>query len=140
MLPSSSALPSSSFRDAISQSVLQQSFVKSASVVNSVTASTWHSRLGHPSAATQKLVMQLCKIPLMNKNELDFCCSCCLGKAHSLHSPLSSTSYSQPLKLIFSDLWGPASFVSSPGYSYYYVTFVDAFTSVKVLYCVDSCM
>ena len=40
---------------------------------------------------------------------------------------LSSTTYSQPVELIFSDWWGPAPFVSSTGYSYY-VTFVDAFT------------
>ena len=87
----------------------------SSASVNSIASSTWHSRLGHPSAAVQKLVMQLCKIPFINKSELHFCCSCCLGKAHRLHSPSSNTTYNQPLELIFSDLWGPAPFVSSTG-------------------------
>ena len=66
-------------------SILPHAIVNSASV-HSITANTWHSRFGHPSAAVQKLVMQLCKIPFINKSELDFCCSCCLGKAHRLHS------------------------------------------------------
>ena len=71
--------------------------------------------------------MQFCKIPFINKSELDFCCSCCIGKAHKVHSPSSHTTYNQPLELIFHDLWGPAPFVSSTGYNYY-VTFADAYT------------
>jgi len=86
MLYSSSAPTSSSFRNVSFNSALHSSLVNTASL-NFITTSTWHSRIGHPSAATQNLVMQLRKIPLMNKNELDFCCSCCLGKAHRLHAP-----------------------------------------------------
>ena len=47
--------------------------------------------------------MQFFKIPFINKSELDFCCSCCIGKPHKLHSPSSHTTYNQPLELIFDD-------------------------------------
>ena len=73
MLSSSSAFTSILFRNMSLNSVLPSSseqadysLVRSASL-NSITASTWRSRLGHPSAVTQKLVMQLSNIPHMNK-------------------------------------------------------------------------
>ena len=40
---------------------------------------------------------------------------CCLGKAHRLPSHPSSTSYTFPLELIFTDLWGLALVVLSQG-------------------------
>lgn len=128
----SNSTSSSSFTKSTSKSDLLSSIVKThfpvnSAFVNTVSTNTWHSRLGHPIVATQKLVMRLCNISFNNKNELDFCNSCCLGKAQQIHSPLSSTSYSTPLELIFSDLWGPAPFVSSTSYTYY-VTSIDACT------------
>lgn len=68
----------------------------------------------------------------MNKN-VDFCTPCCLGKARRLPSTASTTSYSCPLELIFSDLWGPAPVTSFTG-SHYYMTFVDAHTRFTWLF------
>ena len=48
----------------------------------SLCFSTWHSRLGHPSADIRRIVLNLCKIPFSNKSVFDFCASCCLGKGH----------------------------------------------------------
>lgn len=47
---------------------------------------TWHSRLGHPSGDTMKLLSKLCNIPIMNKTASDFCSHCCVGQVSS--SPL----------------------------------------------------
>lgn len=72
-------------------------------------------------------------IHFANKTTIDFCSLCCLGKAHQLHAPSSTTVYHTPLELIFSDLWGPASFKSTSDFSYY-VTFFDAFTRFTWIY------
>lgn len=65
----------------------------------------WHNRLGHPCSEIQRMVLHNCNIPFSNKGMLDFCSSCCLGKAHKLPSH-STTQYTSPLALIFCDLWG----------------------------------
>ena len=67
---------------------------KSASIVpivntacNSISFSTWHSRLGHPSMDAMKIVFKICNIPPINKNVSDFCNHCGGCKFHRL--PLS---------------------------------------------------
>lgn len=87
----------------------------------------WHRRLGHAHSDAVKTILALCNIGYQNKNVSDFCNSCCLAKAHCLHAPPSKTEYHAPFDLVFSDLWGPAPYESTDGFSYY-VTFVDAFT------------
>ena len=104
--------------------------VNDASVVNtvynsSISFATWHSRLGHPTIDTMKLVFKLCNLPIIHKTGSDFCSQCFIGKSHRLPSSLSLSVYSPPVELIYSDLWGPSPIVSSTGYRYY-VTFVDA--------------
>jgi len=95
----------------------------------------WHLRLGHPNIHTLKLALQHCNIPIINKEKdvFNFCTACCMGKAHRLHSPSSETTYTHPLQLVFSDLWGPSPTVSSLGYKYY-ITFVDAFSRYTWIY------
>lgn len=49
------------------------------------------------------------------------------------HASAFVTNYTSPFELVYTDLWGPASFLSSNGYAYY-VTFVDAHTRFTWLY------
>lgn len=117
---------------------LLNAFVNNNTVnsVNSLTASsfsTWHNRLGHANSTAVTSALKLCNIPFVNKAVSDFCNACCLGKAHRLHAPSSLTSYNSVFELIFSDLWGPAPFISSNGFSYY-CTFMDAHTRFTWIY------
>src|ERR1044072_4369227 len=88
--------------------------------------SLWHCRLGHPHYEVLKAVLTHCNIHISNKMLLDSCSACCLGKAHRLPSHSSTTVYSQPLELLFCDIWGPAPLLSSLEYRY-------------ILTCVDAC-
>ncbi|GAU47127.1 hypothetical protein TSUD_247490 [Trifolium subterraneum] len=78
----------------------------------------WHLRLGHPNDQTLKSTLKQCNIPFINnKHDVsNFCTACCMGKAHRLYAPASQTTYTQPLELVFSDLWGPSPTVSSLGF------------------------
>uniref|UniRef100_A0A803NGK1 Integrase catalytic domain-containing protein n=1 Tax=Cannabis sativa TaxID=3483 RepID=A0A803NGK1_CANSA len=95
--------------------------------------SLWHSRLGHPSAKIVKLALSNCNIHLPNKVFPDICNACCLGKSHKLPFSHSTTTYTAPLQLIHSDLWGPAPINSSNGYRYY-ISFVDAYSRYTWIY------
>jgi hypothetical protein len=79
----------------------------------------WHLRLGHNHANAVKSVLNLCKIPFNNKNVLEFCNACSVGKSHKLHAPPSLTIHSTPFEVIHCDLWGPAPSTSYFGYNYY---------------------
>jgi histone deacetylase 1/2 len=85
----------------------------------------WHLRLGHPDDQTLKSTLKQCNISFSNnKNDVStLCTACCMGKAQRLHSSVSQTIYTHPLKLVFSDLWGPSPSVSPLGY-HYYITFI----------------
>ncbi|GAU13081.1 hypothetical protein TSUD_173810 [Trifolium subterraneum] len=99
----------------------------------------WHLRLGHPNDQTLKSTLKQCNIPFINnKNDVSsFCTACCMGKAHRLHSSASQTTYTHPLKLVFSDLWGPSPCVSSLGFQYY-ITFIDAYSRYTWIYLLKS--
>ena len=142
--------PSVSFQSAMSS--LSLPFSNNASVCNINTSSStcnnqssftsqylWHLRLGHPNTHTLKLALQHCNILIINKEKdvSNFCITCCMGKAHRLHSPSSETTYNHPLQLVFGDLWGPSPTVSSLEYKYY-ITFVDAFSRYTWIYLLTS--
>ncbi|MCH92265.1 retrovirus-related Pol polyprotein from transposon TNT 1-94, partial [Trifolium medium] len=97
----------------------------------------WHLRLGHPNNHTFKLVMQNYNLPFNNKDVSTFCAACCMGKAHRLHSPASHTTYTTPLELVYSDLWGPSPSPSKLGYNYY-ISFVDAYSKYTWIYLLKS--
>jgi histone deacetylase 1/2 len=97
----------------------------------------WHLRLGHPNQHSFKLVMQQCNFTVNNKDSSHFCAACCMGKAHKLHSPLSHTTYTTPLELVYSDLWGPSPTPSKQGYTYY-ISFVDAYSKFTWIYLLKS--
>jgi histone deacetylase 1/2 len=93
----------------------------------------WHLRLGHAHNKAVQTVLDWCKIPHSNKNVIDFCTYCCIGKSHRLHAPLSTTVYTKPFEVIHCDLWGPAPVTSYYGYNYY-ITFVDTYTKYTWIY------
>lgn len=102
-------------------------------VNHSTSFSLWHGRLGHANSNTVKIVLDICKVPFRNKNSLDFCNACCLGKSHRLHAPASTHTYQTPFEVVYSDIWGPSPVVSSCGFTYY-ITFVDAHTRFTWIY------
>lgn len=63
----------------------------------------------------------------------DFCDSCCLGKSHKLHAPLSKTKYNNLFDLIYTGIWGPTSTTLSNDYNYY-IAFMDAYSSYTWIY------
>ncbi|XP_019447442.1 PREDICTED: uncharacterized protein LOC109348071 [Lupinus angustifolius] len=89
--------------------------------------SLWHYRLGHPHFTVVKDVLKLCKIPCANNNDFEFCNSCCVGKAHRIHAPRSTSVYNACFELVYVDLWGPAPVHSITGFRYY-LSIVDAYT------------
>ncbi|GAU34785.1 hypothetical protein TSUD_205890 [Trifolium subterraneum] len=99
----------------------------------------WHLRLGHPNDQTLKSTLKQCNIPFINnKHDVsNFCTACCMGKAHRLYAPASQTTYTQPLELVFSDLWGPSPTVSSLGF-HYYISFIDAYSRYTWIYLLKS--
>ncbi|CAH9056104.1 unnamed protein product, partial [Cuscuta epithymum] len=106
---------------------------KSQSCNLSDSCNVWHLRLGHPHPEALKSVLQLCNVSVSNKNNLQFCSACCLGKAHRLPAYSSNTVYHKPFELIFTDLWGPAPVISFDGYTYY-IAFIDAHTRYTWIY------
>lgn len=93
----------------------------------------WHNRLGHPSAVIVHKTLDLCNVPYVNKQVLDFCNACCLGKIHRLPATDSTSVYNSPFELVYTDLWGLAPAKSSTGFLYY-VTFLDAHTKYTWIY------
>ena len=93
----------------------------------SSTFDLWHRRLGHPSTTTIKNVLSKCNVAHINKMDSNFYSSCCLGKIHRFLFSFSHTTYTKPLELIHSDLWGPTPVLSNSGYRYY-IHFVDVFS------------
>ncbi|RVW87716.1 Retrovirus-related Pol polyprotein from transposon TNT 1-94 [Vitis vinifera] len=85
----------------------------------------WHNRLGHPSSHIVSLVLNKCNLPHLNKIPSLICSACCMGKIHKSPFLHSTSSYTKPLELIHTDLWGPASTPSSHGHQYY-IHFIDA--------------
>ncbi|PNX79443.1 retrovirus-related Pol polyprotein from transposon TNT 1-94, partial [Trifolium pratense] len=59
---------------------------------------TWHLRLGHAHNKAVETVLKWCNIPYSNKTAITPCVSCCAGKSHRLHAPVSSTIYTKPFE------------------------------------------
>ena len=94
----------------------------------------WHNRLGHPSCKVLASIINSHSLPLLSKQPSNFLCeSCNCNKSHRLPFGTSTLSSSQPLELIYSDVWGPSPILSNDGFQYY-VIFVDHFTKYTWLY------
>lgn len=77
----------------------------------------WHGHLGHPSSHVVQRVVSQFGLPVLNKNT-SFCSSS-QGKGNKLSFFDSMFVASSPLDLNFSDIWEPASIISSHGYCHY---------------------
>ena len=104
-----------------------------SSVVSPSSRFMWHVHLEHPYDNTLKRVLNHCYIPISNKETTLFCFACAIGKFHRLHAPLSTTTYSKPLKLVYIDLCGPSPMPSFNCFRYY-LFFVDAYSWFTLIY------
>jgi hypothetical protein len=97
------------------------------------SAEQWHKCLGHPALHTVKHVISKFSLPVSSNKSAASCVSCQQAKAHQLPFPTSSSIFTRPLELLFSEVWGPSPVVSSNG-NKYYVTFIDAFSKFTWLF------
>ena len=87
-----------------------------------------HHRLGHPSSQVLKKLTASYSLPVTNSISSSSHCDACLcNKSHKLPFGTVSISCTQPLEVLFIDVWGPAPVISFDRYRYY-VIFVDYFT------------
>ncbi|KAG8498566.1 hypothetical protein CXB51_004883 [Gossypium anomalum] len=83
----------------------------------------WHKRLGHPSTAVVKLVLDKCQIVSNRKCLNNVCITCQKGKSHKLLFSNSTIEYMELFELVVSGMWGSAPVAC--GGNLYYVSFVD---------------
>ena len=105
----------------------------SSSSIDVSSVGLWHRRLGHPSFSIVTHVLNGCNIPFDSMKTSPLCHPCNVSKAHRLPYSDSKSTYSHPLELVHSDLWGPSPTTSRCGYSYY-VTFIDQFSRHTWIY------
>lgn len=115
-----------------SPSTISSSFPPQAHVTTSMSATTWHSRLGHPSPLKFSQLAQQLKLFSDNKCTSLNCTHCAVAKSHRLPFTLSNSTVNKPLSLIHSDVWGPFH-LSTAGFSYY-VLFIDDFSRFTWVY------
>jgi histone deacetylase 1/2 len=87
----------------------------------------WHCRLDHVFYGTIKHVLHNNNLHVGSIMRQNICPECTMAKSHNLPFSTSISSVFRPLELIYSDVWGSSSVVSTYG-SCYYVCFLDAFT------------
>jgi hypothetical protein len=94
-----------------------------------VSSQIWHRRLGHVSFP---VIHKAISLPIPNKNR-PICSDCQLAKSHAMPFIKMHVAVSQPLELIYSDVWGPASTLSTSG-ARYYISFLDDATKFLWLF------
>lgn len=92
-----------------------------------------HNRLCHPSPSIVKQVFSICNFSIPKNEVFTFCSACVFGKTHRLPFPLSQSTVSAPLQLIYSDVWGPSNTPSRNGFRFY-ASFIDAFSRFTWIY------
>jgi len=96
-----------------------------------ITVNTWHERFGHCSFKVLKQILSQRNI--CTCNDVHFCSTCVRGKCHQLPFHPSLNTYTKPLELIYTDVWGPSPVMASSG-ACYYVSFLDAYTKFTWIY------
>lgn len=95
-------------------------FILSRTIINVVESrALWHRRLGHPLLKTLKVLIRQLNPPTKLNEQLEFCESCQLGKAHALPFLNFVLQASENFELVHTDVWDPASVTSTNGYRYY---------------------
>jgi hypothetical protein len=93
----------------------------------------WHQQLGHASSPIVHRVVSQNNLSHSKENlEESVCDACQRAKSHQLPFHLSVSVSEEPLDLVFSDVWGPAS--SCVGRFKYYVSFIDNFSKFTWIY------
>ena len=88
----------------------------------------WHKRLGHPSLKIVHHLVKNFSLPISSqKQSSSLCHSCSTNKIHQQSFHGTSLQSNAPLELIYTDVWGPASYTGIDG-SRYYLIFVDHYT------------
>lgn len=96
---------------------------------SSVSAQRWHSRLGHPSLRSSKLL-----VPGLGSVSELHCESCELGKHKRVSFlPRVDTRASAPFRLVHSDIFCPIRVPNQCGYQYF-VIFIDDYSRMTWLY------
>lgn len=104
---------------------------QSYSVIPSFTRC--HSRLGHPSTSIVARIISKNKLPCLSESRDESVCDPCQkAKSHQLPYSKSSSFSSNPLDLIYSDVWGPAP--DSVGGKKYYMSFIDDYSKFTWVY------
>jgi hypothetical protein len=93
----------------------------------------WHGHLGHPSTSIVSRVIKSNKLPCLDESKAESVRDACQQvKSHQLPYNKSFCVSHHPLKLIHSDVWGPAP--ESVGRKKYYVSFIDDYNKFTWLY------
>ena len=87
--------------------------------------------MGHCNFTVVQNVLNECNISYTSQKQ--FCAPCIRGKLHQLPFHTSVSQYTEPLQLIFIDIWGPAPVCASNG-ARYYISFLDAHTKYTWLF------
>jgi hypothetical protein len=107
--------------------LLEQSTTKCALSIVKPSISRWHERLGHPSMVVVQRVLYDNKLAFSKESASAVVCDACqCAKSNQLPFPKSHSVSKAPLKLVFSDVRGPAP--NSIGHNNYYVSFIDDFS------------
>jgi hypothetical protein len=115
-------------------STVASSSKKVANVHERTSIDGWHKRLGHPSLKIVHHLVKNFSLPISsNKTLSSLCHSCSINKAHQQPFRVTSLQSHEPLELIYTDVWGPASYTGIDG-SRYYLIFVDHFTKYTWFY------
>ena len=93
----------------------------------------WHKWLGHPSLKVVHNLVKNFGLPITSKKLPSLCSSCSINKAHQQPFRVTSLQSHVPLELIYTDVWGPASYTGIDG-SRYYLLFVDHYTKYMWFY------
>jgi hypothetical protein len=98
-----------------------------------VSLDKWHLRLGHPAILVVNQVIQFNNLPVSSSKTPAFCSPCQQGKSHRLHFSSTPSTSSNPLQLLFLDVWDPAPH-NSVNNNRFYLSVVDDFSKYTWLY------
>ena len=101
---------------------------KVANVHERTSIDGWHKRLGHPSIKIVHHLVKNFSLSISSTKTLSSLChSCSINKAHQQPFRVNSLQSHEPFELIYTDVWGPASYTGIAE-SRYYLIFVDHYT------------
>ncbi|KAK4433482.1 hypothetical protein Salat_1110500 [Sesamum alatum] len=106
--------------------------LKHALVSNTTSFTQWHAGLVIPPLKWFSKFLRLNNISCARESQLPVCNACRVAKSHQLPFTSSVHRSSSPLKLIFSDVWGPAP--HSIGGFKYYISVIDDFSKFSWIY------